>query len=127
MQIKLGSTVLADDNNNRVVDAWQGPAIESYVTDHQVQTVMPIRSSLARLVPRNNASGTISFTTTRVCPSLSAAGDLLTTWHLACPKSGTLTVGSRVYKNAALVFLRTAMAGVQVTASYNIQFEVQYA
>lgn len=126
MQIKLGSTVLADDAANRVADAWQGPSIESSDSEHQAQTVQPIRSATGRLVPRGNALGALAFSATRVCSTLAAAADLMASWHVDCPRSGTLTVGTKVFNNAALTSLRLSRSGVQIVAKYALRFEVEY-
>lgn len=130
MQIKLGSTVLADDANNRAAGAWGGPRVEGGGWEQQIQVSMPVRAANATLIPRGNLVGTLAFSATWVASSLSEATAKALSWQKesgGCPRSGTLDVNSSSWGDAAVERLTVRVRGVEVTATYSIKYSLPAA
>ncbi len=136
MQIKLGSTVLADDANNRAAGAWGGPRIESGGWEQQVQVSMPVRAANATLIARGNLVGTLAFSATWEAASLSAATAKALSWQKpptssgtpdGCPRAGTLSVGGTSWGDAVVERLNVRVRGVEVTATYSIKYSLPAA
>lgn len=134
MQIKLGSTVLADDANNRAAGAWGGPRIESGGWEQQVQVSMPVRAANATLIARGNLVGTLAFSATWVASSLSEATAKALSWQKAsagasdgCPRSGTLKVNDTSWGDAVVERMSVRVRGVEVTATYSIKYSLPAA
>lgn len=130
MQIKLDSTVLADDANNRAAGAWGGPRIESGGWEQQVQVSMPVRAANATLIARGNLVGTLAFSATWVASSLSAATAKALSWQKesgGCPRSGTLDVNGSSWGDAVVERMNVRVRGVEVTATYSIKYSLPAA
>lgn len=145
MQIKLGSTTLADDANNRAHStrasgagstdaiswAWGGPEIDSSEVAFAVQTSRPIGAANATHHGRRNADALLHFSASTICcttsggaesPSLALARTALILWPRDLPESGTLKFDGIELGEGKVKSVRMRRVGVTVSAEYEIAY-----